>query len=246
MLKLALCDDDHAERTEIVEILREWNESRSDREIILRTFDSPYALLDAVSNGEQFDIFLLDIILPSMTGITLGERLQALCPDPLLIYLTTSRDYYADAFRLYAFQYICKPLERSILFEALDKAVTRCRKIRENIFSLKTADGIVPIPSQKIVYVELLAHICYFYLSDGSCLRSQYLRASFDSFIEPLLQSENFVKIHRSFAVNLHFVGRLTAGRLTTSTGVELPVARACSEHVKKRFMEYIIPPDTV
>ena len=121
MLKLALCDDDHTERAEIVEILREWSETQSDREITLRAFDSPYALLDAVANGESFDIFLLDIILPSMTGITLGERLQALCPEPLLIYLTTSRDYYADAFRLYAFQYICKPLERSRLFETLDK-----------------------------------------------------------------------------------------------------------------------------
>lgn len=94
MLKLALCDDDHTERAEIVEILREWSETQSDREITLRAFDSPYALLDAVANGESFDIFLLDIILPSMTGITLGERLQALCPEPLLIYLTTSRDYY--------------------------------------------------------------------------------------------------------------------------------------------------------
>lgn len=242
MLKLALCDDDHTERTEIVEILREWSETQSDREITLRAFDSPYALLDAVANGESFDIFLLDIILPSMTGITLGERLQALCPEPLLIYLTTSRDYYADAFRLYAFQYICKPLEHSRLFETLDKAAIRCEKNRQNIFSLKTAEGIIPIPSRKIVYVELLAHVCHFYLADGSCLHSQYLRASFDSFIEPLLQSESFVKIHRSFAVNLRFVGKLTSGSLTTSTGVELPVARACSEHVKKRFMEYIIP----
>ena len=103
--------------------------------------------------------------------------------------------------------------------------------------------GIIPIPSRKIVYVELLAHVCHFYLADGSCLHSQYLRASFDSFIEPLLQNESFVKIHRSFAVNLRFVGKLTSSSLTTSTGVELPVARACSEHVKKRFMEYIIPP---
>lgn len=238
MLNIAICDDDCSDADRINELVMAWAGSRQE-EINIQRFTSAYLLLDEVSRGIAFDIFLLDILMPEMTGISLGEQLQNLLTEPLLIYLTSSEDFYPDAFRLYAFQYLCKPMTQNSLSTVLDKALLRCGKRKKDIFVLKTAEGIVQVPLHSIVYTELLSHICYFHLADGRKLQSLYLRTSFGSFIEPLLKQERFVKTHTAFVVNLEFAGKLTPSSLTLTTGAVVPVTRAFTEQVQRQYMAY-------
>ena len=107
MIQLAICDDDKRDLTRTVELIKEWLYEPNKPEIKIRKFASPFLLLDAVSGGEAFDIFLLDILMPEMSGISLGEQLSNLLAEPLIVYLSSSTDYYSDAFRLFAFNYIC-------------------------------------------------------------------------------------------------------------------------------------------
>lgn len=239
MLRIALCDDNHGDVVIITKLIKEWGAGKKAKEIRIKSFAAPYALLDAVWRGENFDIFLLDILLPEMTGIRLGERLKQILPKPLLIFLTSSEDYYPDAFRLYAFQYICKPAHPEALFPVLDKALSCCEKRKTDVFLLKTADGIARIPFQSIVYVELLAHICHFHLSNGECMESLYLRTSLDNFIEPLLRQKRFVKSHSSFVVNLDFTSKLTANSLLLTTGASVPVTRTFAAGVRQSYFSY-------
>lgn len=241
MPAIALCDDEPKELERTTELLREWMLKQERGEITLSSFSSPDALLDEVSGGAQFDIFLLDILMPRMNGISLGEQLQHFYPEPLIIYLTSSEDFYPDAFRLYAFQYIRKPAEKQQLFSILDRAFIRCGKQKKRMFSLKSSGSMMQIPMHTIVYVELLAHVCYVHLSDGSTLQSQYLRTKFNDFILPLLQSGSFIKTHRSFAVNLNYAGRLTSKNLITTTGANIPVARTLSDDVQRQYMAFAL-----
>lgn len=238
MLNIAICDDNYTDAERIKELVSAWAGLRQE-EISIQLFASAHLLLNQVSQEEVFDIFLLDILMPDMTGISLGERLRLRLTEPLLIYLTSSEDFYPDAFRLYAFQYLCKPVTQNNLFSVLDKALLRCEKRKKNVFALKTAEGIVQIPQHSIVYTELLAHICHFHLTDARVLKSQYLRTSFDSFLEPLLKQAQFVKTHAAFMVNLEFAGRLTPKSLTLTTGAAVPVSRTFAEQVQRLYMAY-------
>ncbi len=239
MLTAAVCDDNDNDAAKIMALVREWGNKRQDGEVRVRSFTSCYALLEAVSRGEAFDIFLLDILMPEMTGISLGEQLQSRLAEPVLIYLTSSEDYYPDAFRLYAFQYICKPVKADNLFPVLDRAVSLCEKRRSDVFILKTAEGTVQIPIHTIAYIELRSHICRLYLADGQCLQSLYLRCGFDSFAEPLLQRERFVKTHSAFAANLDFAGKLTPNALSLTTGAVVPVSRSFAAQVQRSYIDY-------
>lgn len=241
MLTLAICDDNKNDLAIIAELISEWILQQKDTEIVIKQFTSPYALLDEVRSGKAFDLFLLDILMPEMTGISLGERLHTLLSDPLLIFLTSSEDYYSDAFRLYAFQYICKPIQKSSLFEVMDKVLLRCEKRRQNVFALKTANGIVQFPIHTLVYAELFRHICHFHLANGTNLQSQYLRTGFDNFIAPLLLDRRFIKTHTSFLVNLSFAGKLSQNNLTLTTGEAVPVTRTFADEVSRRYMEYAL-----
>lgn len=241
MLTLAICDDDRTELERVTALVRAWSVTHPDEEINVRSFSSPYALLAAAERGEVFDMFLLDILMSEMSGIEVGEKLRDLYTDPLLIYLTVSEEYYPDAFRLYAFQYLCKPVHGNALGEVLDKALARCERGRQSVFMLKTAGGVVRIPLHTLVYVELLAHICHFHLVDGTALQSKYLRTGFGDFLAPLLQHSRFVRTHAAFAVNCSFVKKLASGRVLLTTGADIPVSRAFAGEVQRRFVEYAL-----
>lgn len=239
MLYLAICDDDPIELKKLVALIKDWSAGQHGEAIEVTGFTSPQPLLDTVARGTYFDLFLLDILMPEMTGIFLGEQLRQLLTDPLLIYLTTSEDYYPEAFRLYAFQYLCKPICKTKLFPVMDKALSHCKKQKSDVFLLKTAQGMVRLPFHMIVYVELSSHICHFYLADGRHLESLYLRTGFDCFLEQLTQREQFIKTHTSFVVNLDFAEKLTANALTLFTGKTVPVARSFAGQVQRRYIAY-------
>lgn len=238
MLNIAICDDDCKDAVRINQLVKSWADSRHE-EIRIQCFSSPYQLLDEVSRGVALDIFLLDILMPDMTGISLGERLREYLTEPLLIFLTSSEDFYPEAFRLYAFQYLCKPVTQAHLFSVLDKALLRSEKRKKEVFVLKTAEGIIQIPLHSIVYAELLSHTCYFHLADGRTLHSQYLRIGLDRFAEPLLQQQRFVKTHTAFVVNLEFAAKLTPSSLTLTTGTAVPISRTFSRKVHQEYMAY-------
>lgn len=239
VLHFAICDDDTKDINILAAMIKKWAGQVQGRNVLIRQFVSPYGLLDALSSGDDFDIFFLDILMPEMTGITLGEQIQRRLDDPLLIYLTTSEDYYSDAFRLYAFQYLCKPIFKDSLFPVLDRAASRCAKRKTNVFVLKTADGLVQIPLPSIIYVELLNHICHFHLADGQNLSSIYLRSGFDRFTAPLLQHVSFIKTHSSFVVNLDYAGKLTTNALFLTNGACVPIARSYASRVQQSYITY-------
>ncbi len=239
MIQLAICDDDKRDLTRTVELIKEWLYEPNKPEIKIRKFASPFLLLDAVSGGEAFDIFLLDILMPEMSGISLGEQLSNLLAEPLIVYLSSSTDYYSDAFRLFAFNYICKPVDRQLLFPVLDKIARRFEQHRDNVFILKTTDGIIQIPLHSIVYAELQAHVCHFHLADGRHLKSQYLRSGFNQFLAPILEQPNFIKTHTSFVVNLNYSNSLANGSLSLTTGAVIPVARSFTARVQQNYIDY-------
>jgi len=90
------------------------------------------ARLTVVSSGEElleqaeaeggFDLYVLDVIMPELSGIDVGVKLRELGSDAPIIYLTTSPDYAVDSYLAQAFYYILKPVDRFQLFEVLDRA----------------------------------------------------------------------------------------------------------------------------
>ena len=239
MLYLAICDHNKRDLEKTESLILEWSHGQNKPEIKVKKFRSPFQLLDAVSEGEVFDVFLLDTLLPEMTGISLGERLSDMLTDPLIVYLSSSKDYYPDAFRLYAFNYICKPASKDILFPLLDKIDCRCKQRKNNIFILKTSEGILPIPFHMIVYAELLSHVCHFHLADGRHLKSLYLRSGFNQYLAPILKQPNFIKTHTSFMVNLNYSCCLTTGVLSLTTGSTIPIARSFAAKVQQRYISH-------
>ena len=125
MLRIAVCDDEEKQLEQVSALLETYLEAHPDRQGQVETFQSGSALLERVKELRGFDLYILDILMPSLSGIEIGRRLRALADEGEIIYLTNSNDFAADSYDVRAFFYLLKPVEKSKLFQVLDKAVER-------------------------------------------------------------------------------------------------------------------------
>ena len=116
MLKLALCDDEAEQRAALIQLLRTYAADRPELALKLSVFSSPRALLEAVEEDGAFDLYLLDIVMPELSGIDLGIRLRELDSSGAIIYLTISPEYAVDSYATRAFTTWSNPRTRNSSF----------------------------------------------------------------------------------------------------------------------------------
>ncbi len=102
-MRIAVCDDCREDALLLKEYL-------AGHEISVYA-DAESLLTDVEENNKQFDLYLLDIFMEeSMNGIELAKRLRRGQEEALLCFVSTSDDFYREAYDLYAVQYLIKPV----------------------------------------------------------------------------------------------------------------------------------------
>ena len=123
MLTIALCDDEPEQRSRIGAILQNYSAARPELAVKISTFASARELLAYLEEVDGYNIYVLDIVMPVMSGIDLGVRLRELGYRGAIIYLTVSPEYAVDSYAARAFHYLMKPVEPGMLFQVLDQAL---------------------------------------------------------------------------------------------------------------------------
>jgi len=87
-MKVAICDDEIICRAQLTDVLCDYIEERRDAHIEYDEYRDPNTLLQATRDGQIYDIYILDVIMPDLDGIKLGQALRAIGVDGKIIYLT--------------------------------------------------------------------------------------------------------------------------------------------------------------
>ena len=90
MIRLAICDDDPRTLEEAGQIIQACGREGLFQQLIeVDAFQSSQALADNVEDGELYDVFLLDVEMPGLDGISLGWRIRQKQPDAVILFLTS-------------------------------------------------------------------------------------------------------------------------------------------------------------
>ncbi len=108
----------------------------------------------------------------------------------------------------------------------------------EQGFVLKNRDGIFRIVFARLEYVEVVNKIVFFYLTDGVI---REVTAALTGFEEKLLSRPEFLKVHRSYLVNLNYVQAVSGGSIVTNNGHTIPVARQRLKQVQDAYMHFLL-----
>lgn len=201
MIHIALCEDNDSELAHLRSILCQ---TKLLCDITEYTSAEPL-LLDMETGQKHFDLFLLDIFLPGLSGVEAARRIRGLNEKAILIFLSSSEDFYREAFDLYAFQYLIKPVRFAVLTEILTKAADRIC-VPEETLHVAFRGQSTTLRHADIAYINSSNHTICFHTQNGQ----EYTSYGRLDEIQAQFASGLFVRCHKSFIVNLIHVDRLT------------------------------------
>lgn len=128
-MRIVLVDDEYLPLTRLKNLLEKSNVSGI--EIVGEYTDSLELLKDI--EILQPNVVFLDIVMPDMDGLALGEKIQEKIPDVEIVFTTGFDQYAIDAFNLHAIDYLLKPIQ----IARLEKTLERLEQIKNKVKEIK-------------------------------------------------------------------------------------------------------------
>ncbi len=213
MHHIAVCDDEEIWVKSTTKQLDDYFTMHNEIPVKIHSFQNGLELLEK-ANGIDFDLYIIDVLMPAIKGIDLGRKLRDNSKDGMIIYLTSSKDFALEAYDVQPFHYLIKPLEKDKLFSTLDRAFDIIKNRKNSSIVVKTKDGILSLAFDDIIYVEYANRICKYHLRDGQTVSLSRQRQSFAEISSPLLEDDRFSRCGASLVVNLYYVNAINKDQL--------------------------------
>jgi two-component system LytT family response regulator len=234
-LRIVIADDEDLARS----VVREYLRDTLDLEIVAECRNG-FEAVKAVTELKP-DLLLMDIQMPRLDGF---EVLDLVGRETNVIFITAYDQYAIRAFDVHAVDYLLKPFSAERLAEALDRARKKIDRGESTAPAVLAVDARPPgtkpdrilirdggdvhvLPMLKVDYVEAQDdYVCY--RVDGK----RYLKQQTLADVETALDPTRFVRIHRSYILNLDRLAKLElyakdSHAAILRDGTRLPVSRS-------------------
>lgn len=240
VMKIVLCDDDIKDLTKIAEMVSKYIMLYPEKNFEMEKYSDPSTLSDHIAGGDVADVYILDMLMPAMTGIELGNQIRKLKGKSAIIYITSSDDYALDAYGVFALRYILKPVREDKLFEALDYSLYNNKETKDSIYLVKMKGRLAQVRYSEIEYIENSNRRLEVHTVNGEIFKSLVLRKSFEEETQELAGEDNFGQVHKSFLVNFDYVKQLMQNTIVMKSGRKVPVSKARATKVKREYLLFI------
>lgn len=202
---------------------------------LIGVYDSAVKAMTVLRNN-PVDLLFLDIQMPELSGL---EFARLLPPETKIVFTTAFNQYAIDGYKVNAVDYLLKPISFETFVKSVNKVVKLCKEqkrqkslLNDKYVYIKSEYKLVKIAFEDILYVEGLKDYIKIYLSDG---RKPVMSLMNMKTLEDNLPSNVFMRVHRSFIVNIAKVDMIDRGRIVVGD-MFIPV----SESYKDRFQDYL------
>ena len=123
-------------------------------------FSSAEDLLKQILGGNYCDIYFLDIDLPGQNGILLAQKIRAVCPDALILFVSAKEELVYHTFQVQPLAFVRKSCFREDMEQAMDLLADRLRK-EPSLFLMFEDDlgHVIPLHINQVLYVEAQENI---------------------------------------------------------------------------------------
>lgn len=216
-LKCIVVDDDLMARKSIDRLCE-----KNDHLRLIGSFENGNDAL-AFMEKEAVDLLFLDIEMPELSGIELLNRLPIL---PMIIFTTSKTEYAFDAFEFQAIDYIKKPVTAQRFEQAVTKAYETAKKrqsyqTQTNDLYVREDGRFIRVSCDEVLFFENVGDYVRVKTTKG-----QYIIHGTLKSIDEKLNDARFLKIHRSFIVNLDKIKDIEENSLVIDK-IIIPISRA-------------------
>ena len=242
-LQVLIVDDEPLARASLAQVLADFKEIN-----IMGECANGFEAVKSIKELQP-DLVFLDIQMPKLNGFDVLELLEE--DPPVIVFVTAYDEYAIKAFESQALDYILKPARAERIAKALEKVKQRLREktgqqIRELLAGhqerqtplsrilVRDRTNVHIIPVEDIVYLEAQDD----YVNINTAKRS-FLKKDTLSHLEQLLDKQQFIRIHRSYLLNISFLRKIEPYSKDSRIAVlknyiTLPVSRSGYSRVMK------------
>lgn len=228
MLSIAVCEDERYFSDRIITLLNHYLKEKK-MEASIESCASGEELLAAKPN---YDIILMDIVLPGLNGIETMGRLRERGYRGQVIFITAYKRYVFQAFDVDAVHYILKPVEKEKFFSAMEKAIKRGEFDNGRSLFLVKDNLNTRVFVKDILYCEVHDHSI-----SVETIYGQFFCAGTLGALEEQLGG-GFFRCHRSYIVNMSYVMDRNGQVATMAGGKTVYVSRRKSQEFERRLLE--------
>ena len=236
MQKIAICDDERAFLAKMEAMLTAELAKNDVGDFEIDMFTSAAELLALEESLSKYSIMFLDINMEEMDGLELAGRIRTYDPDLFIVFVTAFIDYAPEGYKHGALRYILKDMLDVMLPECIEAILRRLRLLSGRIV-LPFLEGQTEISLGKLYYIESRKHKLYFHIPNhGDGRLSMY--GKLDD-IEEQVKDYGFLRIHKSYLVNMQYIVKVSAYEALLTGGDTLPIPRERYKAVRDRLFEY-------
>lgn len=212
-MKIVICDDSKLD----IDLILKYLNKQHDVSIF---YSAEEFIADFENNISNVDLYILDIYMKDMTGISLAMKIREYDTDVPICFTSTSSDFYREAYDLYAFQYFIKPIKENEFTQLINKVVDRVKESEKKI-NLTYKGKYVKVSMDQILYLESQGHTVYFYLKNGKVEKEI---GQLDKYMK-VLNPKKFFRTHQSYIVNIYNVDELVKNSFICEGNI-VPISR--------------------
>ena len=203
-MKVIIVEDEFLAQQELSWLIKEHSQME-----IVGIFDDGLDVLKYLQHN-KVDAIFLDINIPSLDGVLLGQNISQFAHKPFIVFITAWKEHAVEAFELEAFDYILKPWQESRIINMLGKLENAWQQqtsepqagpvVRENdTINLIKDERIIVTSINDIYYAEAHEKMTFVYTR-----RESYVMPMNITEFCSKLPAAHFFRCHRSYCVNLN------------------------------------------
>lgn len=232
-MKVAICDDETLFLDQMENLLLEIPDIRD-----IDRYDDINKLYRNLEN-EFYDIIFMDIEWKGLNekGTHFAATINKKYPNIQVIFITAYNDRFAESIFWESVNlcgYLVKPIKKRHLLTLVEKAKNNIRKRREERIVVQYKGVTEMIAFSDIMYLESKAHQLFI-----STIAERFLvYRKLDDYEK--LMGNTFVRIHKSFLVNMNYIKRIERTKLTLKNDIVLPISKTKYQVTKDKFFRYM------
>jgi DNA-binding LytR/AlgR family response regulator len=204
--------------------------------------ESAFQAIEIIQNT-PIDLMFVDINMPDLSGM---DFVKSLNEKPVLIFTTAYSEYAIEGFKVDALDYLLKPIEYNDFLRAANKARKHIEgyskkpeqlQLKEQQLFIKSEYKIVKINLPDIKYIESMREYVRIHLINSKPVMTLISMKKLEEF----LPKEIFMRVHRSFIVNLNRITTIERNRIIYDDNVYIPVSEQYREEFKRYIDKYFL-----
>lgn len=230
-VQIAICDDSPEDIRKLSEALYAYNGSLQ----ITEYFNGEFLAADCLEHENLFDIIFLDIYMPALNGIETAAKIRSAMKDVIIIFVSSSNEHYPEAFEVFAFNYIIKPVNADKLKDLMDQALLSMNKERRYQIQFNYKSKNYRIFCRNILYMESRDKIILFHMVDNTTMQCY---AKLD-VISKQLPENLFIRTHQSFIVNIFHITEMAENHFYVGPSV-INISKKYQKAAKDKYFDYL------